>query len=96
MPSARAPQLPDPRPELHRALQLSQFDDGASMRTLQVELVAYAHALRAAMLSQVVVSRMIRALVDDSLPSRIVPIRTSEDRTRLLALAAEWSAAPGF
>ena len=76
------------------ALLARRRDDGASMRTLQVELVAYAHALREAMLSQVVVSRMIRALVDDSLPSRAVPIRTSEDRTRLLALAAEWSTAP--
>lgn len=66
------------------------------MHTLQTELTGYARALRAAMVSQPVVNRMIRALVDDSLPSRAVPIRTSEDRTRLLALAAEWSAAPIF
>jgi hypothetical protein len=66
------------------------------MRTLQIELAAYAHALRAAMLSPAVVNRMVRALVDDSLPGRAVPIRTSEDRSRLLALAAEWSAAPAF
>ncbi len=96
MPSAPAPQLPGPTPELQRALHLSQFTDGASMRTLQAELAGYARTLRAAMVSQPVVDRMIRALVDDSLPTRAVPIRTSEDRTRLLALAAEWSAAPVF
>jgi hypothetical protein len=66
------------------------------MRTLQTELTAYARALRAAMVSQPVVNRMIRALVDESLTSRAVPIRTSEDRTRLLGLAAEWTAAPVF
>ena len=96
MPSAPAPQLPAPTPELQRALLLSQFADDASMRTLQTELTAYARALRAAMVSQAVVNRIIRALVDDSLPNRAVPIRTSEDRSRLLALAAEWSAAPVF
>jgi len=96
MPSAPAPQLPAPPPELQRALQLSQFADDASMRTLQTELTAYARALRAAMVSQAVVNRMIRALVDDSLPNRAVLIRTSEERSRLLALAAEWSAAPVF
>ena len=96
MPSAPAPQLPGPTPELQRALHLSQFTDGASMETLQTELAGCARALRAAMVSQPVVERMIRALVDDSLPTRAVPIRTSEDRARLLALAAEWSAAPVF
>lgn len=96
MPSGPAPQLPAPTLELQRALHFSQFADDASMRTLQTELTAYARALRGAMVSQAVVNRMIRALVDDSLPNRAVPIRTSEDRSRLLALAAEWSAAPVF
>ena len=96
LPSATAPQLPAPTPELQRALHLSHFADAASMRTLQAEVTGYARALRAAMLSQSVVNRMIRALVDDSIPTRAVPIRTSEDRARLLALAAEWSAAPVF
>jgi hypothetical protein len=66
------------------------------MATLEAELTEYARALRASRQSQPVVDRMIRALVDDSLPTRAVPIRTSEDRTRLLALAAKWCAAPGF
>jgi hypothetical protein len=96
MPSAPELQLPSPTPELRRALQFSHFADGASMLTLQAELTSYARALRACMASQAVVERTIRAVVDDSLPTRAVPIRTSEDRTRLLTLAAEWCAAPVF
>ena len=64
------------------------------MRALQDAVTTYARALRVATASQSVISSTVRAVVDDSLPTRVVVIRTSEDRARLLALVAEWSALP--
>lgn len=86
--------MPAPPPELHRAMQIADFANPTSMHDLQVELATYAGTLRAATVPQSVVNSTIRALVDDSLPTRVVVIRTSEDRARLLALAVAWSAAP--
>ena len=95
-PSTEPMPLPNPSPELHRAMQLADFANAASMLALQFELTAYARTLRAADASQVMVTSTVRALVDESLPRRVVPIRTSEDRNRLLALAAEWSGGSGM
>jgi hypothetical protein len=75
-------------------MQIADFANPTSMHDLQVELATYAGTLRAATVPQSVVNSTIRALVDDSLPTRVVVIRTSEDRARLLALAVAWSAAP--
>ena len=86
--------LPAPTPELHRAMQIADFASPPSMRALQDAVTTYARALRVATASQSVISSTVRAVVDDSLPTRVVVIRTSEDRARLLALVAEWSALP--
>ena len=77
-------------------MQGADFASPTSMRTLQDAVTSYARALRAATASQSLITATVRALVDDSLPTRIVVIRTSEDRARLLALAAEWSAVPSL
>jgi hypothetical protein len=61
---------------------------------LRVEVASYAQALREATASPSVVRDTVRAVVDDSLSTRLVPIRTSEARNRLLALTADWSARP--
>jgi hypothetical protein len=87
-------QLPSPSATLESALRLADFADAASMSTLQREVTLYAFALRAASAPPSVVAGMVRGIVDDSLPVRVVPIRTSESRARLLRLAEEWSAAP--
>ena len=86
--------LPAPSADFQRALRLADFADESSMRTLQAEVSRYARALRAANVSQSRVIATVRALVDDALPNRVVPIRTSEGRTQLLALVAAWSGDP--
>jgi hypothetical protein len=86
--------LPAPPPELHHAMQVADFANPTSMHALESAVATYAGALRAATVPQSLVSSTIRALVDDSLPTRLVTIRTSEDRARLLALAVVWSTAP--
>jgi hypothetical protein len=86
--------LPLPPLDLLRALQVADFANASSMHALEVEVTTYARALREVRAPQSVVAATVRALVDESLPTRLVTIRTSEDRARLLALAAAWSAEP--
>jgi hypothetical protein len=86
--------LPLPPAELQQALRFADFTNATSMQALELAVRAYARALRAATATPWLVASTVRALVDDSLPLRVIPIRTSEDRTRLLALAADWCAAP--
>jgi hypothetical protein len=94
--SDRAGPLPAPPPALMSALAVADFANPASMQALELEVTTYARALRASSARQPVVESTVRAVVDDSLPRRVLPIRTSEDRTRLLALTAAWSAAPNL
>jgi hypothetical protein len=94
MTSNPATPSPAPTPALMHALQVADFADAESMSVLRAEIIAYARTLRAARKPQSVITYEIRALVDDSLPARVVRLRTSEDRGLLLGLAAEWSAAP--
>jgi hypothetical protein len=75
-------------------MRIADFANATSMRALEIEVATYARALRDATAPQSVVNSTVRALIDESLPTRIVTIRTSEDRARLLALAAQWSARP--
>lgn len=84
--------LPTPPPELYRAMRHADFADTESMRTLETEVTRFARALRAADAPQSRVLFEVRGLVDDALPTRLVPLRTSEDRARLLALAERWCA----
>ena len=86
--------LPPPPPALHHAMRIADFANASSMRALQIEVTRYARALRDAAASPSLVSATVRGVIDDSLPTRAITIRTSEDRARLLALAAEWSAGP--
>jgi hypothetical protein len=87
----RIPPLP---PELSVTLRLADFANEPSMQALRRAIASYAQTLRDAAVSPSVVSATVRGVVDDSLTTRVIPIRTSEDRTRLLALAADWSAKP--
>jgi hypothetical protein len=86
--------LPPPSADLTRALRHADFANPASMGVLRDEVASYARALREATASPSVVFATVRGVVDDSLSTRVIPIRTSEDRNRLLALAADWSARP--
>ena len=87
-------QLPSPTDALAYALRHADFADEASMTRLQREVAHYAALLRSTAAPPSVVSGMIRGAVDDSLSTRLVPVRTSENRTRLLRLAEEWSQTP--
>ncbi|HJU90414.1 MAG TPA: hypothetical protein VJ672_13545 [Gemmatimonadaceae bacterium] len=87
-------QLPPPTAALTHALRHADFADAASMDQLQRQVALYASVLRSMAVPASVVAGMIRGVVDDSLATREVPVRTSENRTRLLRLAEEWSAPP--
>lgn len=88
-------QLPPPTAALAHALQHADFADAASMESLRREVARYASVLRSMAAPPAVVARVIRGVVDDSLATRVVPVRTSENRMLLLQLAEEWSAASG-
>lgn len=88
-------QLPPPTVALAHALRHADFADAVSMEVLHREVSRYAAVLRSMAAPPHVVAGMIREVVDDSLATRVVPVRTSENRMRLLRLAEEWSAAPG-
>ena len=88
-------QLPPPTVALAHALRHADFADAVSMERLHREVSLYASVLRSMAAPPHVVAGMIREVVDDSLATRVVPVRTSENRMRLLRLAEEWSAPPG-